>query len=229
MSKTMYLWIGLALMSILAGCAITPTATMANSYPRMYERKPISILILPPINNSTAADAKEYFSCSLGEALGLVGYYPLPVEPVFSILREEGMYDTETVTPVVLSNLKKYFGADAVLISSIEKWDKSWFLTSGTLTIDAKFSLLSTDNAEIIWDYHTITKVKLGSSSDNIFMSMVESAIKTAVEDYFPNARRANIYTFERTIPYGKYHPGYNTDGERTVHENKVGVFEINK
>lgn len=216
-------------LALLVGCAPLAVRTMRDSYPRMYADPPVAILILPPVNNSTAADAKEYFSCSLAEALGLKGYYPLPVEAVFTILREEGLYDTETITPVVLTNLKKYFGADAVLYSVIDKWDKSWFLTSGTLTIDARFALLSTATADTLWKYSTTTRVKLGSDSQNFLVAMLESAVKTAVEDYFPNAREANILTFKNTLPFGKHHPEYGTDGANTVNSAQQGVFEISK
>ena len=114
-----------AILLLITACA-PPMVTLGSTFPAMYQNPPASILILPPINKSTAADAKEYFACSLAEAVGMKGYYTMPVEPVFNVLRDEGMYDTETITPAVLGNLKKYFGADAVLISSIEEWEKSW-------------------------------------------------------------------------------------------------------
>ena len=40
---------------ILSGCAVI---TKGEAFPEMYNEKPVSILVLPPINESTAADAK---------------------------------------------------------------------------------------------------------------------------------------------------------------------------
>lgn len=217
-----------AILLLITACA-PPMVTLGSTFPAMYQNPPASILILPPINKSTAADAKEYFACSLAEAVGMKGYYTMPVEPVFNVLRDEGMYDTETITPAVLGNLKKYFGADAVLISSIEEWEKSWALVSGSLKITAKFALLSTATADTLWDFTTKTTVRIKSQSDNIFAAALESAIKTAVEDYFPNCLTANITTMDATLPYGKHHPEFNMDAENTIPANKYGEIEIQK
>lgn len=229
MKKLTYLLLSALILLLMTGCSTTPVRTLQDVYPGMYSQKPVSILILPPVNNSTAAEAKEYFACSLAEAIGLKGYYPMPVEAMYTILRDEGLYETETMDPVILNNMKKYFGADAVLYTTIEKWDKVWFLLAGSLTIDVKYALISTETAEVLWDFATTTRVSLGSSSSNLLVAAVESAVKTAVEDYFPNARQTNILTFEKTMPLGNYHPNVGLDAANTANADKKGVFNISK
>lgn len=218
----------LALLFMFA-CALPPAATLQTMYPAMYSSPPASILILPPMNNSTAADAKEYFACSLAEAVGRKGYYVLPVEAMFGLLRDEGMYDSENISPIVLQNFNKHFGADAALFTTIEEWNKSWFLTTGSLTIKAKFELVSTSTAESIWDFSTRITVNLDSESKNVLVAMIESAVKTAMEDYFPNCLQANISAMDRALPYGKYHPQFNMDGSKMVPPNKFADIEIEK
>lgn len=213
---------------LLTGC-VTNRLTMREAFPRLYDSPPETVIIMPPINQSTASEAKEYFASSLSEAMGMMGYSPLSVEGVFHVLRDEGLYDTEIIGPEVLSNLKKYFGADAVLITEIERWDKSWFLVSGTLSITARYKLLSTATAEKLWEFTTITEVSLDSSSDSLLGSIVESAIKTAIEDYFEHARRSNMLTFQKYIPHGKHHPKHGTDGETVVPDNRIGFIKISK
>jgi len=213
---------------ILAGCAFQPS-TLQSNYPKMYQNPPVSILILPPINRSTAVEAKEYFACSLAEAIGRKGYYTFPVEAVFGVLRDEGLYDTETYTPAVIANLKKYFGADAVLITEINRWDKAWWGTHGSLTIDADYALLGTAKADTLWNIRARTKVRLESQSDNLLGKMIESAIKTAFEDYFPNNHKANLETMNQTLPFGKHHPKFATDAEKSIPPFKEIFIEINK
>ncbi len=228
MKKYIYLFILASILLLLTACA-PPNSTFDMAYPRMYQNTPQTVLILPPINNSTAADAKEYFSCSLSQAVGLKGYYPLPVEAMFGVLRDEGLYDTENINPAVLKNFKEHFGADAVLLSTIEKWDKSWAITSGSLKITSKFVLMDTATADTLWNYTMATKVTISSSSDNLLMAALESAIKTATEDYFPNCLKANVATMDMTLPYGKHHPGYLQDKAKTVHPRKTGKLQISK
>ena len=221
-------WISALAMLRAGGATVTP-ATFGASYPKMYSAPPTTILILPPINNTTAAAAKEYFSCSLSEALGQRGYYPLPVEALHGILREEGYYDTETITPVILTNLKKHFGAEAVLFSTIDRWDKSWFLFSGYLEIDSRFALVGTARADTLWDYRMSARVNLGSQSEQLLVAALESALKTATEDYFPHARQANISAFREALPCGPYHPDFGTDSLQSLTPDKHGYLEIDK
>ncbi|MDD2228473.1 MAG: DUF799 family lipoprotein [Candidatus Cloacimonetes bacterium] len=218
----------LAVLLLITACA-PPPLTLRNAFPKMYDNPPTTILILPPINKSTAADAKEYFACSLSEAIGMKGYYPMPVEATFGVLRDEGLYDTENINPAVLSNFKQHFGVDAVLVTSIEEWEKSYAIVSGSLTIKAKFALLSTANADTLWDFTTKTVVTLESDNDNFLVALLETAVKTAVEDYFPNCQKANIMTMEATLPYGKHHPVYGNDGDKTIPASKYAVIQISK
>ncbi|MDD4310183.1 MAG: DUF799 family lipoprotein [Candidatus Cloacimonetes bacterium] len=229
MKRTILLSLSLVVLLLVVGCAPQKVVTLQDTYPKMYQNPPVSILILPPINKSTAADAKEYFACSLSEAVGMKGYYPLPVESVFGVLRDEGMYDTENVNLAVLSNFKKHFGADAVLFTSIEEWHKSWAVVSGSLTIKAKFALLSTANADTLWDFTVKTNVNIESQSSNLLAAAIESAVKTAVEDYFPNCLKANIMTMDTSMPYGKHHPSVGTDGINAIPESKYREIEISK
>lgn len=221
--------LGLIIITLLSACTIIPSHTLQTVYPQMYQNSPASILILPPLNNSTAADAKEYFSCSLSEAVGRKGYYTLPVETMFTVLREEGLYDTENITPVVLKNMREHFGADAVLISTIEEWDKSWALVAGSLHITSSFTLISTATADTLWDYRMHTSVELGSDSKKFLVQVLESAFKTAVEDYFPNCLESNITAMDNALPYGKHHPQFTLDAEQGVSPGKSGRIDINK
>ncbi|MDY0151523.1 MAG: DUF799 family lipoprotein [Candidatus Cloacimonas sp.] len=228
MNRILLFSFALLTLMLLTACA-PQVLMMQDAYPKMYQNPPVSILILPPINKSTAADAKEYFACSLAEALGQKGYYVMPVEAVFSVLRDEGMYDTENVNPTVLANMKKNFGADAVLFTTIEQWEKSWALTSGSLTITATFALLNTANADTLWDFSATTRVSLQSDEENIFAQLIESAIKTVVEDYFSNCLKANMMTMDQSMPYGKHHPEFGKDGETSIPLEKHREFEIQK
>ncbi|NIS74702.1 MAG: hypothetical protein GTO08_05375, partial [Deltaproteobacteria bacterium] len=46
----------------------------------MYQEQPLTILVLPPMNETTAADAKEYYATTIAEPLSLQGFYVLPIE-----------------------------------------------------------------------------------------------------------------------------------------------------
>lgn len=208
------------------GCA--PSLTKQEFAPKMYEQHPISILILPPQNKSTAADAKEYYSTTIAEPLTNSGYYVYPVEIVNDILKQEGLFDTETMLNVPPQKFKEFFGADAVMYVTILKWDTQYLITSGSVSVKIACELKSTTTDDVLWFYDDV--VTVNTSGDNggvsglagLLVQAISTAINTATTQYVDVARQANAQIL-LAIPYGKYHPKYNTDA-KTMIEKKEKV-----
>lgn len=224
-------FLALIALALLAGCApANKMITLEKAYPKMYgSQRPLSIMILPPINRSTSADAKEYFSCSLFEPLCEKGYYVYPVDMVFNILKDESAYDTEVLPASALKKFHDLFGADAVLYTTIDQWDKNWHLVSGDLVVQVRYKLVSTTSDSTMWDYSGKIKVDLNSSANSGFLAtIVETALKTATVDYFPYAMAINNETFRR-LPYGQQHPSVNTDKKIIIPGNKYFIGTIKR
>lgn len=210
----------LSLVLFSAACA--PPISKKEAFPRMYEERPLTILVLPPINVTTAADAKEYYSTSIAEPLSYAGYYILPVEVTSDILKQEGIFDTELLLNTPLHKFREFFGADAVLYTKILKWNTSYYVIGGHLTVSVDFRLKSTVSGEDLWKYNgTMVLDTSGDSGGTaglagLLVKVVVTAIKTASADYMPVARKANSLALI-TIPYGKYHPQYDQDQNSAV------------
>jgi hypothetical protein len=202
--------------------------TKEEAYPKMYEYHPVSILVLPPINESTAADAKEYYSTTIAEPLTSSGYYIYPMEVTSDILKAEGIYDTELLLDTPPQKFKEFFGADAVLYIKILKWDTSYFVIGGNVTVSVEFLLRSTETGEDLWKYDGTIEVDTSGDSGGsaglagLLVNVLTTAIKTATTDYVPIAKRANTIAL-LSIPYGKYHPNYDKDKDsQVVIEEKI-------
>jgi hypothetical protein len=212
---------------LLSACG-PKTLTKEAAFPNMYAYHPLSILVLPPINETTAVDAKEYYSTTITEPLTLSGYYVYPLEVTSDILKAEGLYDTELIVNVPPQKFREFFDADAVLYIRILKWDTSYYVVGGNVTVSADFSLKSTDTGEELWHYDgTITVDTSGGDNSGGGMAgllgkVISTAISTATTDYVPIATRVNYMTLA-SMPYGKYHPQYNKDKTaKAVLEKKV-------
>ena len=59
----------------ITASAKDPEVTKAQQYPGMYEEKPVTIAVMPPINRTTHAEAKEYFYTTLYRPLCEKGFY----------------------------------------------------------------------------------------------------------------------------------------------------------
>jgi len=201
---------------ILNGCA--RHVTKGEKFPLLYQERPLTILVLPPINRTTAADAKEYYATTITEPLSLFGYYVLPIEVTSDILKMEGIYDTELLLRTPPQKFKTYFGADAVLYTTIEQWDVSYLVLSSTLTVAIRCVLKSAVSGETLWQRKSFVKVDLSGSNRSvtsyldIAMQVATTAVRTAMADYVPCAMQAN-YIALATIPVGKYHPMHGKDG----------------
>ncbi|MCL5062164.1 MAG: DUF799 family lipoprotein [Nitrospiraceae bacterium] len=203
-----------------AGCA--SYTTKKEAFPQMYNERPLSILVLPPINLTTASDAKEYYSVTVAEPLSLMGYYVFPMEVTSEILKNEGFYDTELLINTPPQKFRQYFGADAVMYIKVLKWDTSYYVIGGNVKVSVDCALKSTISGENLWKYDgTMVLDTTGSDGGagglaGLLVKVVLTAVQTAAADYMPVARQANFMTMS-SLPYGKYHSQHNQDGDSKI------------
>ena len=219
--NTLLLKLTLVLVSLLVLNGCIPMTTKGEEFPGMYRESPKSILILPPMNESTAADAKEYYSTTLQEPLSFFGYYTLPYQVTSDILQAEGIYDAELLKDIPLGKFKEYFGADAVLFTTIKKWDLSYIVIASTLTVSIDARLKSTTTNQDLWEYNGTVVIDLsggagGGGAGGLIAKMVIAAINTAMVDYVPYAKQAN-YKALQAIPFGEYHKHHKLDDKQQV------------
>jgi len=202
---------------IFLGCgAATPQPTKGSLYPKMYEEKPRSLLILPPMNESTDAEAKDYYMTTVEMPYALMGYYTFPVEMVGDIMKQEGIYDTELLYEMPLDKFAEYFGADAILFTRIKKWDVSYMVVASKLTVAIESKIVSTKTSEVLWSYNGHIVVDLGGGNNSgdlaaLIINAVATAINTASADYVKYARQVNARMMY-ALPAGPYHPLYLQD-----------------
>jgi hypothetical protein len=216
LKKAIHFLFGIFMIASFSSCAGPTMTTKFSEFPLMYQEDPVSILILPPMNESTAADAKEYYSTTIQEPLAFSGYYTFPYPVTADIFKMEGIYDTELLLNTPLAKFKEYFGADAVLFTTIKKWDLSYLVISSTLTVSVDCELKSTTSDQTLWEYTGTIVVDLSSGNAGggiagLIADAIATAVSTAMADYVPYARQAN-YRALASMPYGKYHPEHNQD-----------------
>lgn len=207
---------------LLSSCG-PKMVTKGEKFPLLFEEAPLTILILPPMNQTTAANAKEYYATTIQEPLSLTGYYVFPYEVTSEMLKMEGIYDTELLTNVPLAKFREYFGADAVLFTIIKKWDLKYVVLASTLTISVDCQLKSTHSDQTLWEYNGTVVVDLsggnsGGGVAGLIAKVIIAAVNSAIVDYVPYARQAN-YMALHSIPYGKYHDQFNKDRDQKIAE----------
>jgi hypothetical protein len=225
MKKTLIL-ASLAAVVCLSSCSSTTTLTntKATAYQQMYEQKPLTILLMPPINRSTEVDAKEYFHSTLYVPIVDAGYYVVPPFLSMEILKKESAYDSELFLDGSLNKFGEVFGADLALFTIVNRWDKSGLAARVLVEVEYLFKSIATN--EIVYSrkgsviYDTSVSTGVGGLWGTL-ADLAASAINTAATKYVDVARACNAYTF-KDLPAGKYNPAYLQDGQE-----KAGVQEF--
>ncbi|XPV74920.1 MAG: GNA1162 family protein [Desulfovibrio sp.] len=219
----------LVILALLSGCAAkVEPIPKKDVYPSMYEEAPASILILPPINLTTAADAKIFYSTTIQEPLSGFGYYTFPFPIIEEILKHEGIYDTQQLYEIPVDKFKEYFGAEAVLFTKITDWDVAYAVIGSYLTVGFEGEIRSTTTNDVLWKNKSVITVDLsggnsGGGLAGLLAKMIVAAINTAKADYVPYARLANYRLFS-PIPVGKYHAKFGLDKEELIYAPIDGV-----
>lgn len=181
---------------------------------------------MPPINLSTAADAKDYYSTTVEMPVAFHGYYIFPYELTAAVLKEQGIYDSELVYDIPLNKFQEYFGADAVLFTKIVKWDTSYAVVASNLTVSIEAEIKSTKTSEVLWNYTGTVVVDLSGNSGSgglvgLLANAIVTAINTASADYTTYAKQANA-RFIYSVPVGPYHPQYLKDQDIKIIQQKT-------
>lgn len=203
----------LLILAVLSGCG--QMATKRSSYPLMYgDEKPASMLIVPAINESTAADAGDLLNSTISQPLSNHGYYVMPMPIVADIFRREGVIEGSQIKGLPTKMFKENFGADSVLFMTINSWDKNYAIIAGNVSVGISYVLIATETNEILWTYEqTVVVDTSGGSGGSILAGIISTAVKTATTDYLPVAAQVHAQAF-KALPLGAYHPRSGTDGE---------------
>ena len=219
MKKLIYIASLLLLTNFLSSCGSAPIKITKYDYsPAFYSHHPKSILVLPAVNTTTAADAADQFRYTITKPLAEQGYYVFPVHLVDSFFKQENLPEAELIRIISIEKLKNIFGADSILYVDILSWDTMYAVIASNVDVGVNFSLVDTKSEKEIWQGNVFTSsgAKAGTGSvGELIVGMIEAAINTNV-DYTKLSSKVNEATFNN-FPYGPYHKNYKQDSESAV------------
>lgn len=201
----------LVIVAVMSSCS-TPL-TMGKQYPGMYEEKPLTIAIMPPINQTTHAEAKDYFYTTMYLPLCEKGYYVFSPYLTMEMFQQESAYDAEHFIDADLSIFQKVLGADAAMFTIIKDWRRN--NVGGVLTVNIEYRLRSTKTGQILYqkegNIKVDTSINGGSSGLGALVGMIATAVNTAVTDKVIAGRKCNAFVLT-DMPAGKYSPLFEKD-----------------
>lgn len=215
----------IAFCALLFASCETLNHTRGELYPKMYDEKPVTLLVMPPINNSNNVEAKDLLYTSISQPLAEAGYYVISPHLAMEIFKAESAYDAENFIEGNVGMFGMVFGADAVIFSVIDEWKKKGFGIETKITYLVK----STRTNEVLFD--RTCDLYLDLSDNNYYggglvgslANLAVSAINTALTDHIVAARNCNQYIFA-DIPQGKYRAEHMQDQETPARDKNISA-----
>lgn len=211
--KALALGLFMGLMGLLTSCGVSNPVSKGQAYAELYSQKPLSILVMPPINKTNKVEAKEAVYASLYHPLVEKGYYVF--SPILSqeLLQSESADDAEVFIDGSLKPFNQVCTADAALFTIIKKWRKIDLLAQ--IEVEIEYILKSTKDNKVLFQRSADVTVDCSAKvKTNIaLLDLVVSAVSTALSDNVIGARRANMFILS-DLPDGKYAPNFEKDKE---------------
>jgi hypothetical protein len=134
-------------VALLAGCA----APVKTDYTALRAAKPLSILVLPPVNESTDVNATFSMLSHATYPLAEGGYYVMPVALVNETFQQNGLTVATDMHEVPVAKLKEIFGADAALYMKITKYGTTYTVLSSAAVVSAEARLVDLSTGTLLW------------------------------------------------------------------------------
>lgn len=134
------------LLIILQGCAVKP-----YDYTAFKAAKPRSILVIPPMSDSTDVSSTYTFLATISKPLAEQGYYVYPVAVVDTFLKENGLPTPAEMNTITLDKIQSVVGADAVLYVHINQWGQKYQLLSSVTIVDSDVRLVDVRTGNLLW------------------------------------------------------------------------------
>jgi hypothetical protein len=196
-----------------SACATTP-----HDYSSYRAHMPRSILVLPPLNQSTDVNAPYIYLSTISRPLADYGYYVFPVAIVDAFMKENGLPSAYEMHNAPLTKIDEVFGADAVLYVTIEEWGQKYLIISSSTIVKAKARLVDVRSATTIWEgklYAVESSNGGGNPLGMVITAAIEQIIDTVVDKTYEVSRRANysmVFDKKDGMLLGFYHPEKTED-----------------
>ncbi|MFZ0828160.1 MAG: GNA1162 family protein [Verrucomicrobiia bacterium] len=201
-------WCALALAVMVAGCATKP-----YDYANFRAHPPRSILVLPPLNESTAVEGTYGYLSTVTQPLAEMGYYVFPVVLVDQFMKENGLPTAGEMHQAPLNKIREIFGADAVLFVTLKQYGTKYHVISSDTIVSVQAKLVDTQTGLVLWDGMATAQQGSGGGGNiiaDLIVAAVDQAVKTSTDEAHNVSYMANTMLLtpkDHGLLYGPYHP----------------------
>lgn len=199
--RNIYFVLFLALIS-LTGCG-APRHFLIEGYE---QKKPASILILPPKNMTPQEGVEDVVYPLFVRAIGEKGYYIYSPEFVREIFNQNKLQDPGRIYALPYDKISNVFHPDGILYVTVEDWAAKYYLLGNMVTTTIAVKLIDGKNGQELFNMRYTHQYDPSAGQSSLIGKMVMALVTTMAEKtYLIPAAQANISMIAKQIPGGKY------------------------
>ncbi len=192
---------------MLSACTTPTQPNTGIVRANLFAHPPRTILILPPINNTTRAEAPAAFHITAIKPLVEQGYYTFPPLLTMAMFTDRTRSEGALSSLVSPQQLGELFGVDAILYITITEWNRGFQLIIPVSKVTAEYALVDTASGETLWKHtehreaeestNTMAGAEGGAGAIGAAVAgAVGDMQRSAIDPRLP-ARRVNKYAFQ--------------------------------
>jgi len=205
------------LLLALPACAAAPKP---YDYGPFLDHMPLSVLVLPPLNESPEVGASYCLLAAMPRALAERGYYVFPPAVVDALLKENGLPGPGEMHQVPVQRLAEVTGADAVLYLTIRQWGTRYVVIDSSTILSVEGRLVDARSGTEIWSGTAGVADSSSSGRHDNLASLLVAALVTQVvhtaadraHELAPAAAGGLVGSPGRGFLLGPRHAGFEVD-----------------
>jgi len=207
--------VGFLLLSVVlvAGCASPPDYTAFRNH------RPRSVLVIPPLNESTDMKATYSVLSTVTRPLAEMGYYVFPVAVIDQFLKENGMPTPGEMNQIPLHKIDEIVGADAVLYLVVQQYGTKYSILDSSSIVRMHARLVDVQTGNLLWSGQIELRQSSSSGSNDLVGMLVSAAVNQVVSHSTDEAHKVAVgasarlfMTRNKGLLYGPYRPEFGTD-----------------
>ncbi|QQC64613.1 DUF799 domain-containing protein [Paraburkholderia ginsengisoli] len=210
-----------SVLSLLAACVAQPKHMDYTAFKR---DQPHSILVLPPVNETSDVAASSSLLSQMTQPLAEAGYYVMPVALMDETFRQNGLTTPAEIEQVSPAKLREIFGADAVLYSKITQYGSVYKVVDSTTVVAASAKLVDLKSGDVLWEGRGQANGNEVGANFNVGFGIVgmlaQAAVKQIAHSLMDEGHDVAALTSSRLLSaghpngllYGPRSPKYGTD-----------------
>ncbi|RQR30478.1 MULTISPECIES: DUF799 domain-containing protein [unclassified Burkholderia] len=209
----------LSLVALLSACA---QPVKRPDYTAFKKSQPRSILVLPPVNETSDVTATYGMLSQMTLPLAESGYYVVPVAVMDETFKQNGLTNAAEIQQTSPAKLREIFGADAALYSKVSQYGTVYRILASASVVSASAKLVDLRTGDVLWQGQASASSDEGGNSGGggLIGMLVTAAVKQIANTLMDQSHNVAAFTSTRLLSagppngllYGPHSPKYGTD-----------------